>query len=418
MNILLVEPEFPIPSKSKNHKNFLPIGLLKLYDYFRSIGYNTKLARGNKDRRSLGTRYRADQVMITSLFTYWSQQVKKSVEHYKAMFPGAKVIVGGIYASLLPQHCKDYTGCDEVFVGIHKGAEEYASKHRLSYDMLENPHPLDYQIIHTSRGCFRKCRFCGTWRLEPVVNNKKSIKTEVCGKRLVFYDNNLLANPFIENILDEIIQQRGNKNYPTCESQSGFDGRILLERPYLAALLKQAGFSNPRIAWDDTYESWQSIKRQLDVLVKGGFRSKQIFVFMLYNYKIDFQEMEKKRLKCWEWKVQIADCRYRPLNQTFDNYLSYMKEQSGKDYFIDPKWTDAQIRQFRRNVRRQNICVRQSLNYYSSTLSRKRVDQELSYDLRHIPFQKVKKILPDAWSPVALEPEKSSVFVMKRELLI
>ena len=32
MKILLVEPAFPIPPKSKNHKDFLPIGLLKLAD--------------------------------------------------------------------------------------------------------------------------------------------------------------------------------------------------------------------------------------------------------------------------------------------------------------------------------------------------------------------------------------------------
>ena len=29
-NVLLVEPNFPIPAKSRNHSNFLPIGLLHL----------------------------------------------------------------------------------------------------------------------------------------------------------------------------------------------------------------------------------------------------------------------------------------------------------------------------------------------------------------------------------------------------
>ncbi len=348
----------------------------------------------------MGTRYNPDLVMVTSLFTYWSRHVKESVQHYKKIFPHAKIIVGGVYASLMPQHCKDYTGCDEVFIGTHKQAEEYASKHHLNYNILENPHPIDYQIIHTSRGCFRKCRFCGVWRIEPEITYKKSIRTEICASRIIFYDNNLLANPFIENILEEIIEIRGKNGHPICESQSGFDGRILLEKPYIACLLKQAGFKNPRIAWDHNYKSWRSIKRQIDILVKAGFRSKGIFVFMLYNYDIDFKEMEKKRLKCWEWKVQISDCRYRPLNQTFDNYLPYMKEQSISDYYIHPKWTDAQMRQFRRNVRRQNICVRQSLNYYSPTLVRKIIDQQSSYRLRHTPFEKAKKTLPDAWSPI------------------
>mgnify|MGYP003316490570 CR=1 FL=1 len=33
--ILLVEPDFPIPPKSRNHHNFLPLGLLKIVSLLR-----------------------------------------------------------------------------------------------------------------------------------------------------------------------------------------------------------------------------------------------------------------------------------------------------------------------------------------------------------------------------------------------
>jgi len=46
---------------------------------------------------------------------------------------------------------------------------------------------------------------------------------------------------------------------------------------------------------------------------------------MIYNWSFDYEELEAKREKCFEWNVQIADCRYRPLNQTFDNYNSHVK---------------------------------------------------------------------------------------------
>ena len=46
--ILLVEPNFPIPPKSKNHRDFLPIGLLKLASYHRAKGDKVKLVRGNQ----------------------------------------------------------------------------------------------------------------------------------------------------------------------------------------------------------------------------------------------------------------------------------------------------------------------------------------------------------------------------------
>ena len=43
---LLIEPDFPIPKKSKNHKNFLPIGLLKIATYFIENGHQVILKRG------------------------------------------------------------------------------------------------------------------------------------------------------------------------------------------------------------------------------------------------------------------------------------------------------------------------------------------------------------------------------------
>jgi len=98
LRILLVEPAFPIPAKSKNHKNFLPIGLLKLHDYYKSIGLKTRLVRGNKSKSEIGTRFKPDQIMITTLFTYWSQYVWDSVKFYRDNYPTALITIGGIYA--------------------------------------------------------------------------------------------------------------------------------------------------------------------------------------------------------------------------------------------------------------------------------------------------------------------------------
>jgi hypothetical protein len=108
--------------------------------------------------------------------------------------------------------------------------------------------------------------------------------------------------------------------------------------------------------------------------------------------------MEKKRIKCWEWRVQIADCRYRPLDQTFDNY-NPQKPQTNKDYYIHPKWTDAEVKQFRKNVRRQNICVRVGSPFYSKIMEQKKLDKILIKKLKEIPLKEVQKILKDAWIP-------------------
>ena len=400
MKILLVQPDFPIPAKSKYFRLFLPIGLLKLASYYRKKGHKVKLVKGKTDLNE----FKPDRIMITSLFTYWAKYVKDCVHFYKKQFPAAKIIVGGIYASLMPEHCKKYTGCDEVFVGIHKGAEGC----KPAYDLLFNPHP-PYQIIHASRGCFRKCPFCGVWKIEEQITFKKSIKKEICSNKLIFFDNNLLANPYIEHILNEIANTKWNGKPIKCEAVCGIDFRILLQNPKLARLLKKARFENLRIAWDWHYDQWKEVKKALDLLTRVGYKSKDVFIFMLYNWEIPFEEMEKKRIKCWEWKVQIADCRYRPLNQIYDNYNS-AKIQTHEDYYIHPKWTDAEVKQFRKNVRRQNICVRFGLNYYSKVLEKRKMPPEETLKLKKLPYNEAKKILKDAWAPSYFSPPESKVY--------
>ena len=354
MKILLVEPNFPIPPKSKNHRDFLPIGLLKLASYHRKRGDEIKLTRGNHYFPD----FYPKQIKITSLFTYWADYVWESVRLYKENYPKAKVIVGGIYASLMKEHCKK-SGCDEVFVGVHGAAEKCDP----AYDLVK----VDYQIVHTSRGCTRRCKFCGTWKIEPEFKYKKSIKKEIQSNRIIFYDNNLLANPRIKEILEELKNSKHNGKVIYSESQCGIDGRLLT--PEVAKLLKQARFLNPRIAWDHSYGQRKMIENQIDMLVEAGYPAKEIYVFMIYNYEPDYYEMLKKLKQCKRWGVQIADCRYRPLNQIFDKYNGRVK-QTSEDYYIHPRWTDKRVKLFRKKVRQQNIMIRHGFDFYSKELER------------------------------------------------
>jgi len=251
----------------------------------------------------------------------------------------------------MPEHAKQ-TGCDTVEPGLYRNgvAENYIP----AYDMVD----VDYQIIHASRGCFRRCNFCGTWKVEPLVSFKKTIQPEIKKKKLIFYDNNLLANPHIKNILGELAEFRfPNRCTVECEGQSGLDGRLLTSDPGIAVLLKKAHFKNPRIAWDGPYLMWPQIKEQIFSLRTAGFSSDNIFVFMLYNHRLSYDEMRAKLDACRRWGVRVIDCRFRPLNSIQDGYRPRAKGQKATDYFVHENWTDRQVRTFRRAVRRQNIAI-------------------------------------------------------------
>lgn len=432
MNILFVEPEFPRASKSKNHNKFMPIGLLKLASYHRKKGDSICIVRGQVPKEEIyfehlnGSTSKnkiPSQIFITSYFTYWSKYVKVSVQYYRKLFPRAKTVVGGIYASLMPEHCKKYTGCDEVFVGIHEKAELTP----ISFRYLEKYYgSVDYQIIHTSRGCIRRCEFCGVYKIEPKFTYKKSIGNEIQKKKIIFYDNNLLANPCIENILAELAYLKSKNKIQRCESQSGIDGRILEKNPDLAYLLKKAGFKNIRISWDGPLSDASHVHKQLKILKKVGYNlHEDVFIFMIYNWDISFEEMEKKRIKCWEWKVQITDCRYRPLNQTYDRYngQKYRKGQTSRDYYIHKKagWTDNKIRTFRKHIRRQNICTRLNILFYTNTIERKYLSRvntrKLVFIARNYPKEELKVMLSSMkipfWFPDAFNGKFSEFYVSK-----
>jgi hypothetical protein len=350
VNLLLVEPPFPRPPKSHNHSCFLPIGLLKLASLHRRRGDSVRLIQGCARPRN----FTPDRVLITSLFTYWADSVRRCVSFYKALFPHANTLVGGIYASLMPEHCLRFTGCDQVFVGLHPEAEGCPP----AYDLVRPPH----QVIHASRGCPRSCGFCGASLIHPRFSAKSSIAHELVLNRVLFYDDNFLSNPHVEGILEELAGARLRGKPVTCECQPGFDGRVLLDKPQLARMLKKARFVRPRIAWDGPFDDRRAIAEQLRILKLAGFRARDMSVFILYNWDIPFPEVERKRKACAKWRLQIADCRYRPLSQTQDHYIPGAPErvrQTPADYYIhEPAWSDGQIRQFRKNVREQNISLR------------------------------------------------------------
>src|SRR5437868_14910704 len=110
MKILLVEPAY--------YSQYPALGLLKLSTLYKSRGHEVRFVRG----LSLITRFVPDEVKVTSLFTWAWRPVWEAVAFYRALFPKAKVSLGGIYATLMPEHARQ-SGADEVFIGLDKSAE-------------------------------------------------------------------------------------------------------------------------------------------------------------------------------------------------------------------------------------------------------------------------------------------------------
>ena len=396
-SVLLVQPDLPLPKKTKIDHGSLPIGLLKIGSYLRhSLGYDVRFVRGNRPLRR-----RPDEIWVTSMFTYWAEQVHDSVAYYQKRFPNADIKVGGVYASLMPEHCRAKTGA-EVHIGLHEPAEKWCRENGVDYSFFDQD--IDVQILHGMRGCHRKCKFCGTWRIEPRMTFDRRVADRVDKNRVVFYDNNFLKNKSVGKILKELAEVRVNGRRVVYECQSGFDGRILNSE--LAGLLKEANFQNPRIAWDNSYDDAKDVANQVSLLKRAGYRGKDIYVFILYNWDHTYDVAERKRMKCWEWGVQISDCRFRPLDQTHDAFDARLT-QTAQDYHIHEGWTDSEVKLFRKNVRRHNICVRHGFPFHSRMFELMKVPRSQYRALNGLSKSSTNKKYPDAWWPDEYHPSVS-----------
>ena len=387
--VLLIQPEFPIPCKRKIHHDYFPIGLLKIGTYLKEVnGCEVQLLLENKESNFI-----PDEIWITSLFTYWSSYVYESINYFKNLYPGVPIYLGGIFATLMADDIH-LTGVT-IQKGLYLPAERYSYTHPIDETLLEEH--VDFQIMHSTRGCFRKCAFCGTWKIETEETYNSNVPNMINKNHVIFYDNNILKRPDIEDFLSRLSKVRVNGKRVIYESQSGFDGRICDQD--IAKRLHDANFVNVRIAWDGSLDEFPSISDQINALCFAGYARKDLFVFMLYNWNLPPEELEKKRQKCWELGVQIADCRFRPLNQLYDNYSTRILQNSN-DYYIHPNWSDDTIKDFRRNVRRHNICVRHGLVFYSKDCERKKVSKEESMKMRNLKDKNsIKAEYPDSWFP-------------------
>lgn len=385
--VLLIEPKY-LARKKTREKNY-SIALVKIGSYCKLHNIEFEYLRLSSNDVIPST-IEPDLIFIVSLFTYQAKIVKDVVELCKKQHPEAKTIVGGIYSNLMPEHCKEYTQADYVISSVIKEVENIP----LDFSFVDS----DYQIIQLSRGCTKKCKFCAVHRIEPEYECKKTFKDTVVKRRLLFLDNNLLANPHIEEIFDELDELKMYRTILDWEAVSGIDVDYLLKKPHLAKRMKRSGCINVRIAWDGSVKKAPKIEKAIKLLEDAGFEKRRIRIFMLYNFDIPLEECEEKRILCFEWGVRVYQCRYIPIHTT-EEHFSQRKQQTSDDYFIHENWTDEQVKLFNSNCRKHFLAVYNKAKFYSQELNDSNPDAETKRKMSTLSFEEGKKIFPDAWNP-------------------
>jgi radical SAM superfamily enzyme YgiQ (UPF0313 family) len=241
-----------------------PPGLADVPRHFSRYGIPEEWLR--EDLRRLP---RPHLVLATSGMTYWYPGLQATLAQVREAFPGVRILLGGPYATLWPEHAKDVSGAHRVLTGaadtriLDLVAEETGWRASARYpleDLDARPYPafdlqsaLGFVPLLTSEGCPFDCAYCASRLLHPgfrrrhpaaVAREVRFWATSRGVRDFVFYDDALLVDPeehavpLLERILRDVPPVRFHT--PNAVHIRGIT-------PHTAALMRRAGFHTVRL---------------------------------------------------------------------------------------------------------------------------------------------------------------------------
>lgn len=318
--ILLIEPGY----KNK----YPPLGLMKIAQYHGPRGKddNVTFIKG-EDPAALNQAW--DRIYVTTLFSFEYPKIASTIDYALRVANGQpdKVFVGGIAASLMHERFVEerrwhgvrfikglLDRAPAISLQLDDFAEELYSDDLSGtpiedlvpdYDILQQvgySYPVrDAYFAYTSRGCIRKCQFCGVPKLEGMQRDMDSLTELVRAiddlygpkKDLILMDNNVVASPRFKEIIAEIRDlgftpgaklQRPGTRVPVLrrvDFNQGVDARILCKDPMFLRELASISLKPLRIAFDHL-----GVKKPYEQAVRYAheFGLQELSNYMLYNF--------------------------------------------------------------------------------------------------------------------------------------
>jgi len=299
-------------------------------------------------------------VLVTSMMTYWYPGVREIIKLLREEIPGVPVGLGGVYASLFPEHARRVCGPDRIFKGqdftaVVKWLNELAGDKKRTvaqrYSTFADwPRPayelyprLSYLTLLTSVGCPFRCDYCASGILQPrwqqadpdtfvthlvelwaVWENNALAKGTACP--VAFMDDALLVAA--EKHLVPLLEKVGQTGLPLrFYTPNGLHCRFLT--PPVAEAMRANRFEMIRLSYEasDAASRWQQasdhkvhdqeLRQAVGNLVAAGFTPGQLEAYILTGLPGQtLHEARESARMVHELGVKIRICQYTPIPGT------------------------------------------------------------------------------------------------------
>ena len=243
-----------------------------------------------------------DAVLVTCSMTYWYEGAFEAISLIRRRFPEVPVILGGIYATLCPDHARSRSGADFIIEGpgevplLELLSELWGLRCdvdvnyfcRPCLDLVPN---LTYACLLATRGCPFRCVYCASSSLFDRFIRRESEETvkEVRWWRdehkigdFAFYDDALLID--CEELLEKLACLDVRFHCPNA-IHAGYITRSVAHK------MKNAGFATIRTGLESSDPERQRItggkvscdeyERAVSSLVTAGYDSGDIGTYIL-----------------------------------------------------------------------------------------------------------------------------------------
>ncbi len=287
-------------------RKLAPLSLAKISAHHKGLGDEVRYIKGNPPWLDP---YEPDKIYITTLFTYDYKTCVDCINAYKVRYPHAKIEVGGILATLLPDKIKTATG-----ITPHEGL--WREVERCAPDMSIFNEEIDYSIGHTTRGCIRRCPYCVVKTIEPEYEEISDWDERIdWGKKKIWlYDNNFLAcsSEHFENTINKLIAKGKSVDF-----NQGLDCRLMDD--HKAKRLSEARIRPLRFAFDNASQE-EPIKETVRLLRKyQDINVSNTFAYLLYNFTETPSEALRRAKVLTDLGIAFFAMRYQPLDTLTKN---------------------------------------------------------------------------------------------------